>query len=362
MPRYLLPALFAALFTASSIAQPPAGAVPVRVEQVREKPVQRNLPLSGRIFSRHDAALSLTVAGELDWVLEPGARVEKGQLIAQLDQMPILLRKQELEHQVEREQVNTGYLEKELARLRRLQQDNNASARLVDESEANRDVSILQARSLQARIEQLDDELRRSQLVAPYTGVIAERSKRGGEYVRSGDVIVRLVDPATLELRFQVPVVYLSRIQLGETASFTPQGGQLLGDTPKQYQATIRTIIPAADINSQTIEVRADLSELATGDMVAGQLANVKLDIASNSVSIQIPRDAIVLRAEGGYVFRIDEDNKARQVWIDVGEGSSDWVSVSGELKAGDRVAVRGVERLQEGQTVQPQDGLPQGS
>ena len=360
MPRYLLPALFAALFAASSIAQPPQGPVPVRVEQVREKPVQRNLPLSGRIFSRHDAALSLTVAGELDWVLEPGARVEKGQLIAQLDQMPILLRKQELEHQVEREQVNTGYLEKELARLRRLQQDNNASARLVDESEANRDVSILQARSLQARIEQLDDELRRSQLVAPYTGVIAERSKRGGEYVRSGDVIVRLVDPATLELRFQVPVVYLSRIQLGETASFTPQGGQLLGDTPKQYQATVRTIIPAADINSQTIEVRADLSELATGDMVAGQLANVQLDIASNSASLQIPRDAIVLRAEGGYVFRIDEDNTARQVWVEVGEGSSDWVSVSGELKAGDRVAVRGVERLQEGQTVQPQNGLPQ--
>ena len=355
MIRYLLPALFAAL-AANSIAQPPQAAVPVRVEQVREQPVQRSLPLSGRIYSRHDAALSLTVAGELNWVLEPGTRVEKGQLIAKLDQQPILLRKAELEHEVARQRVNTDYLEKELARLRRLQQDNNASERLVDESETNRDVSILQTRSLEARISQLDDELRRSQLVAPYAGVIAERHKRGGEYARTGDVIVRLVDLTALELRFQVPVVYLNRIELGETAAFTPQGGQLLGEAPSQYQATVRTIIPAADINSQTIEVRADLSDLAALNMVAGQLANVRVEIASNKASIQIPRDALVLRAEGGYVFRIDGDNKARQVWVEVGEGSSDWVSVTGALKAGDWVAVRGVERLQEGQTVQRQD------
>lgn len=372
MPRYLSPLLITALFATSSLAQAPQDPVPVRVEQVRERPIQRSLPLSGRIFSRHDAALSLTVPGELEWVLEPGTRVEKGQVIARLDQQPILLRKQELEHQVEREQVSTDYLNKELARLRRLQEYNNASQRLVDESETNRDISILQARSLQARIDQLDDELRRSQLVAPYAGVIAERHKRGGEYARIGDVIVRLVDLDTLELRLQVPVVYLSRVEPGETVHFTPQGGQLLGEKPQQYRAVVRTVIPAADINSQTFEVRADLADNGTRDMIAGQLANVRVEIASNEPALQIPRDAIVLRAEGGYVFRIDEDDKASQVWVEVGEGASDWVSVSGELQAGDWVAVRGVERLQDGQAVRrqnvppregpPRDGPPRGS
>lgn len=351
MLRYLH--LLIVFVVPASLAQAPQGPVPVRVEQVREQAIQRSLPLTGRIFSRHDAALGLTVAGELAWVLEAGTRVEKGQVIAQLDQRPVELRRQELLHQVERERVTTEYLNKELLRLRRLQEDNNASQRLVDESETNRDVSRLQTRSLQARISQLDDELRRSQLVAPYAGVIAERHKRGGEYARTGDVIARLVDITRLELRFQVPVVYLSRIQEGDKVSFQPQGGQLLGEKPPRYEALVRAIIPAADIHSQTFEVRADLSEAAAASMLAGQLVNVSVDIAGNKAVVQIPRDAIVLRAEGGYVFRIGEDDRASQVWVDVGEGADEWVSVSGELKAGDWVAIRGVERLQEGQTVQ---------
>ncbi|WP_162846065.1 efflux RND transporter periplasmic adaptor subunit [Seongchinamella sediminis] len=353
MVRYL--ALITVLLGPGSLAQPAPGPVPVRVEQVREQAIQRSLPLTGRIYSRHDAALGLTVPGELDWVLEPGTRVVTGQVIAQLDQRPIVLRRQELVHQVEREKVTTEYLNKELARLRRLQADNNASQRLVDESETNRDVSLLQTQSLQARIEQLDDELRRSQLVAPYAGVIAERHKRGGEYARIGDVIARLVDLNNLELRFQVPVVYLSRIEEGDSVRFMPQGGQLLGEKPPQYEALVRAIIPAADINSQTFEVRADLSEQAAASMVAGQLVNVSVEISGNTPVLQIPRDAIVLRSEGGYVFRIDEDDRAGQVWVEVGEGADDWVSVSGALKAGDWVAIRGVERLQDGQTVQRQ-------
>lgn len=348
-------ALAATGMVAGAGAQGPDTPVPVRVEQVREQPVQRDLPLSGRIFSRHDADLSLTMAGELAWVLEPGVQVKKGQLIAQLDQQPILLRKQELEHHAQRERVNTDYLEKELTRLRRLKEDNNASERLVDEGESRRDISRLEVRSLQARIEQVDDELRRSQVVAPFDGVIAERDKQGGEYARPGDVIVRLVDLAALELRFQMPVVYLSRISVGETVSFTAQGGQLLGESPVHYEATVRTVIPAADINSQTFEVRADLLSPANENMIAGQLANVAVQIAANRSSLQIPRDAIVLRAEGGYVFRINGDNTAHKVMVEVGEGSREWVSVTGDLNAGDWVAVRGVERLQDGQTVSRQ-------
>ncbi len=67
---------------------------------------------------------------------------------------------------------------------------------------------------------------------------------------------------------------------------------------------------------------------------------------------MQIPRDAIVLRAEGHYVFRISGENKAQKVMVEVGEGSRDWVSVQGELNEGDWVAIRGVERLQDGQQV----------
>lgn len=326
--------------------------IPVEAEQVRESPVERSLPLSGRVFSRNEAAMSLTLSGELEWVLEPGIRVTAGTVIAQLDQQPILLRKAELEHLAERERVNGRYLDKELARLRRLQKDNNASERQVDEGASNRDISQLVLQSLQARIDQLDDELRRSQLIAPFDGVIAERDKRGGEYARPGDVIVRLVDLDTLELRFQMPVVHISRISDSQEVSFTIRSGQLSGAGLASRKATIRAIIPAANHNSQTFEVRADLVPSAGAQAIAGQLVSVVVPLTNSEPTIQIPRDAVVLRGDGNYVFRISSDNTAEQVMVEVGEGSRDWVSVTGELQAGDWVAIRGVERLQDGQRV----------
>jgi multidrug efflux system membrane fusion protein len=210
----------------------------------------------------------------------------------------------------------------------------------------------MELRSLQARIDQIGDELRRSQLVAPFTGVIAERHKRGGEYARPGDIIARLVDLEQLELRFEVPVGYLGRVTTGEAIAFVPQGDQLLGASPGAQQAQVRTIIRAADTNSQTFEVRADINDAARDAVIAGQLVNVSLQISSTQATVQIPRDAIVLRAEGNYVFRIEPDDTAHKVMVQVGEGSREWVSVKGDLKEGDSVAIRGVERLQDGQQV----------
>lgn len=330
-------------------------AITVRVEQVRESAVERTLPLSGRVHSRNDAALSLSLAGELEWVLEPGSRVSRGDVIARLDQQPIILRKSELEHLASREGVHAAYLDRELLRLSRLRADNNASERLVDESESQRDISRMELQSLQARIQQLDDELRRSQLVAPFPGVIAQRFRRGGEYAQPGDVIVRLVDLEHLELRFQVPVAYLGRLAQGDRVAFTAQGGQLLGERQRHNVATVRTVIPAADANSQTFEVRADIGAPDHSLVVAGQLVNVSVRIASDQPTLQIPRDAIVLREEGNYVFRIGSDNTAKKVMVEIGEGSRDWVSVTGPLNEGDWIAVRGVERLQDGQAVSRQ-------
>jgi RND family efflux transporter MFP subunit len=328
----------------------------VRVEQVRETPVERTLPLSGRVFSRNDASMSLTLSGELEWVLEPGTHVATGDVIAQLDQKPILLRKAELQHLTERERVNAQYLDKELARLRRLRKDNNASERQVDEGESRRDISRLVLRSLQARIDQMDDELRRSQLVAPFSGMIAQREKRGGEYARVGDIISRLVDLDSLELRFQIPVVYYGRIATGQTVHFKAHAGHTSGGKVNSSEAQVRTVISAANPSSQTFEVRADIAAHSASAVMAGQLVTVSVPISKTRANLQIPRDALVLRAEGNYVFRLAGDNTAQKIMVEVGEGSREWVSITGELKKGDWVVVRGLERLQNGQQVKRVD------
>ena len=68
--------------------------------------------------------------------------------------------------------------------------------------------------------------------------------------------------------------------------------------------------------------------------------------------ALTVPRDALVLRPEGQSVFVVDADGNARQVAVEVGVGQGEDIEVSGELAAGDRVVIRGNERLQGGQPV----------
>jgi len=70
-----------------------------------------------------------------------------------------------------------------------------------------------------------------------------------------------------------------------------------------------------------------------------------------------VPRDAVVLRQGATHVFRIGAGDKAERVTVATGAGRADRIEVSGEIAAGDRVVVRGAERLQPGQRVTIQAG-----
>ncbi|MEM7018137.1 MAG: efflux RND transporter periplasmic adaptor subunit [Pseudomonadota bacterium] len=321
---------------------PPA---PVIVERVKHKQVQRLLNLSGRVYSKHDVELGFAVSGEITSTLEPGTQVAKGELIAELDNRHIKLRRQELAAQAERTNINVDYLRKEAERLERLQETNATAQRLVDEAMNNYRMAQSDARIIQTRIQQVDDELRRSRLVAGFDGVIAERFLEQGEYANPGSPVVRLVDIESLEMRFQVPVKYYARLKANDSLTFALQNEY-------SSQVTVTHLIPAVNKNSQTFEVRANLNSEAHNHAMTGQLVDVSLTLALPDSELMVPRDALVLRADGSYVYRINQEDRAERVNVTIGEGESDWVVVTGDLKQGDQVAIRGVERLQDGQKI----------
>lgn len=315
--------------------------VPVSVERVEQRNVQRTLPISGRIHSRHDVELSLTLSGELKRVAEPGTSIKKGALIAALDSQPILLRLKEMRTRAEREKTNGQFLVREAERLRALKESNAASQRMLDQAENQYQLSQADIKAMQSQIQQLEDEHRRSRLVAAFDGVVAERFLKSGEYLQAGSRIVRLIDPKDLEVRFDVPVSYAQRIRIGDQIIFKNAG--------QQSRAQITSLLPAVDPQSQTFEVRANLQ--VEDALLAGQLVRVELGVNGHD-ALMIPRDAVVLRQDGSFVFRINASNKAERVAVTLGEGEQDWVSVQGELQQGDMVAVRGMERLENGQSV----------
>lgn len=122
--------------------------------------------------------------------------------------------------------------------------------------------------------------------------------------------------------------------------------------TDTQFAGEIRSLVPTGDVRSQTFEARIDLPAEASDSWTVGQLVSVGIPIRSGQLSLAIPRDALILRQDGSYVFRINEENKAERIAVEIGDSAGDLIGVSGLLAEGDRVAVRGAENLREGAEV----------
>ena len=73
---------------------------------------------------------------------------------------------------------------------------------------------------------------------------------------------------------------------------------------------------------------------------------------------LTVPRDALVLRREGAFVYRIDDESVAEQVQVTTGLGAGNLIEVVGDLREGDRVVVRGAERLSTGAVVSISEDL----
>lgn len=79
---------------------------------------------------------------------------------------------------------------------------------------------------------------------------------------------------------------------------------------------------------------------------------SVAVPIRARKVSLVVPRDALVLRNNGAFVFRVNDDNVAERIAVELGDSSGEVIAVTGPLHEGDRVAIRGAENLREGNSV----------
>lgn len=336
----LLIASLATLVAGAAYAQQPPAPV-VQVAHVAETEVAPTVAVPGTIYSRNDVQVTAGVAGQLIMVAEPGTLVRAGDPVARLDRTPLMLQRAEQEVLLERAEINIRQLNSQLRRQQELEGSDLVSEFELEQTVANRDLAVADAKLINVRIEQIDDQIRRADIRAPFSGVITTRLHRAGEDVARGEVLAEMTDIRNMEVRAFVPLKHLPRTIVGDPIDVFA--------TDTQFAGNIRSLVPTGDVRSQTFEARIDLPVEASDAWTVGQLVSVGIPIRSGKQTLAIPRDALVLRQDGSYVFRINEENKAERVAVDIGAAAGDLIGVSGELARGDRVAVRGAENLREG-------------
>lgn len=343
MNRYSItrPAAIALLLPALALAQGAPLSVPVTVSPVVSEALAPRIASAGTVHSRNAASLTAGLDAQLRWVAEPGTYVQGGEAVARFDCDGLRLQLEEQQGEVARERIRARALAEEVGRLEQAQLA--ASVSQVARVRADRDLARMEERIGSVRVRQTEKTLERCEVPAPFAGVVITQERRGGEDVSRGDVLATMTDRHHLEVRAAVPVRHLPRIATGVPVDVTLGEMSLIG--------SVRTVVPAAVAASQTFELRVDLPADASAYLAAGQLVSLSIPISATH-ALTVPRDAVVLGAEGAFVMRIGQDNRAERVAVRLREASGPRVAVEGSLRVGDRVAVRGAEALDDGEAV----------
>ena len=329
------------LLTGTAFAQQEMPARVVQLAAVERTEIAPTIAVPGTIYSRNEVQVTAGVSGQLIMVAEPGTIVEQGDPIARIDKQPLLLQRAEQEALLQRAEINVRQLESQLRRQRELHGSSLVSEFELEQTQANRDLAVTDANITRVRIRQIDDQIRRADARAPFTGIVTSRAHRGGEDVSRGETLARLTDITNMEVRAFVPLKHLPRTAVGDAIRVFAADTSLDG--------TIRALVPTGDVRSQTFEARIDLPVSATASWTVGQLVSVGVPIRARANVLAVPRDALVLRHNGSFVFRIRDDQTAEQVAVELGDSAGDLIAVSGALREGDRVAIRGAENLRDG-------------
>ena len=316
---------------------------PVTVTEVVSTRIAPTVAAAGTVFSRNETQITAGMAGRLEWLAEPGDFVEAGTSVASFDCDMLELQRERQLAEADRAKINLATLNREIERLESVRETNVIAEIERDRTTANRDLAANDLRIAGIAIRETDKLLARCDIRAPFSGVLTQRLRNAGEDVERSTILAAMTDIHNLEVRASVPIRFLPRMRRGETAE--------VRINEVRFDGRIRKIVPAANSQSQTFEVRLDLPTDAPQLVAAGQLVSVSLPLSAN-VALTVPRDSVVLREDGTFVMRINDDAEVERVAVEVAEASGDDVAVRGRLKSGDRVAVRGAESLDDGELV----------
>ncbi|NVJ92247.1 MAG: efflux RND transporter periplasmic adaptor subunit [Methylocystaceae bacterium] len=201
-----------------------------------------------------------------------------------------------------------------------------------------------------ARIEllQAKEVLKDHTLRAPFAGFVGIAKVEVGDRITTDQPIITLDDRSTLIIEFGVAENYLSRLK--KDMAITAQSANY---PPKTIKGVIERIDSRVDPVSRTVLVRAAFAN-PLGDLLPGMSFAITLKLPGDDF-LAVPELALQWRDGKSYVWRIDGDI-AKRVEVLLVRRLNNNVLVQGDLKAGDRVVVEGVQRLRDGRSVQSID------
>jgi membrane fusion protein (multidrug efflux system) len=321
---------------AAARSQPPE----VRIHFVAPERLAETLISPGTLVANERVEVVSENAGLVERIyLDEGARVRAGDLLVKIDDRELV---------TERDRITARL---ELAERQATRQKELHEQGLISDDEL--EVATTEADALRAELAQIGVRLAKTEIRAPFAGIVGLRRVSEGAFLSPQTRIVTLVQSDPMKLEFAVPERYASRYRAGDSVSFRVEG--IEGDR----RASIYAIEPSVDPATRTVPMRATTPN-ADGRLLPGAFADVSVAVREVAGALTVPSIAVIPEL-GGKKLWVYENGVAQPRQVETGIRTGDRVEITRGLRAGEAVITTGIQILRPGLpvTVSAESGVP---
>jgi HlyD family secretion protein len=318
----------------------------VTVTRIVELPIAETLTASGILLPREEAAVAPEVAGYqvASVLVEEGAQVTRGQVLAQLDAELLLSKIDQAKAALAQATAVAEQASAEADRVKNFDSRNVMSAEQIATRRYQARTTAAAVEVNRAQLAELLAQQRRLDIRAPVDGIVLERNVRPGDVASLTQPMFRIAREGLIELDAEVPEPVLSRIALGDKATVTlPSGAALPG--------TVRLISPRVDPQTKLGRVRVALAP--DPQLRVGGYARV----AFTQPAVPVPavaEKAVQWEATGPWLIALDDHNRAHLLSVRTGARNEGYVVLEQGPPVGTVIAMGSGVSLLEGDQVNP--------
>ncbi|MFN4985279.1 MAG: efflux RND transporter periplasmic adaptor subunit [Ignavibacteria bacterium] len=306
--------------------------LPVSVATVNESPLEHIIDVKGAIESKSTVMLSSQMPGRITGVfVSSGQTVRAGQLLVEIDNEAIKRGLDEL--RVQLDFAKTLY-EKQ---------------KRVYEQKAGSEIQYLTAKNqldaLERRMESLKEQLAMSRITAPRAGVCDNVTAKVGEMAAPGMPLMMLVNLSDVRVVVDVSEAFVSTVSRGDKATIT------FGETSDTVRTVIKAVSGVVNPMNRTFRLELPLTKLPSA-VRPNSTCRVAINDVTIDKSITVPLSCVQRDADGSYVYVVDESNVVKRRTVVTGMTSGGSVQIVNGLQVNERVVVKGMTTIADGQTV----------
>lgn len=327
-------------------------AAPVKVFEVKRQRISEKLLYTGLIEAWNKINITPDVGGKIAEIyVEEGDRVQKGQVLAELDTRAIRLQLEQAKAGFAVAQANFRDAQRNIERMERLKSENAISEQQYEQVKLAYDAADAQLQQARAALNLANHNLDVSIMKAPFSGVVASKNAEVGDVINPlmggfspSSGVLTLMDFSRVKIEIEVSSQNIARIKKGMTALL-----RVDAFPERTFLGKVSVVNLTADPMTRkfSVQITADNRELLLRPNIFGELT---LEVNSHEDALVVPQIAVL---ENRYVFVAQDDNTVVRHDVSLGLQNTDMVEVVSGIEEGDRVVVEGNYGLEEGSKIE---------